>query len=146
MTTCRHDSSAHPSDGDQGAGSPPNRPSGAGRFGLHVTRMRGGRVVISVTGALDLSTVDALRATAHQEIQTGARQLVLDLSAMPFWDSSGMGAVASVYRRAARVGASVALAGLSSTLEKKYRLTGMDRVVPLHGDVCTALARPESES
>lgn len=108
--------------------------------------MHGGRVVVSVTGTLDLSTVDALRATAHQEIETGARHLVLDLSAMPFWDSSGMGAVASVYRSAARVGASVVLAGLSSTLEKRYRLTGMDRVVPLHGDVCAALARPESES
>ena len=40
---------------------------------------------------------------------------------------------------AADVGASVVLAGLSPTLEKTYRLTGMDTVVPLHRDVCTAL-------
>ncbi|WP_327424719.1 STAS domain-containing protein [Streptomyces sp. NBC_01527] len=101
--------------------------------------MRDGRVVLAVTGAVDWATAGALRATASEEIAAGARKLVLDFSLLSFWDSSGMGAVASAYRSASQVGASVALAGLSPTLEKAYRLTGMDTVVPLHRDVCTAL-------
>ncbi|MET8331528.1 STAS domain-containing protein [Streptomyces sp. NPDC005181] len=102
--------------------------------------MRGGHVVIAVTGAVDWATADALRATALREIAAGAGRLVLDFSFMSFWDSSGIGAVAAAYRSATHIGASVALAGLSPTLEKRYRLTGMDRVVPLHRDVCAALA------
>ncbi|MFC8259575.1 STAS domain-containing protein [Streptomyces sp. NPDC057291] len=101
--------------------------------------MHSGRVVLAVTGAVDRATAGALRATALEEIAAGARKLVLDFSYLSFWDSSGMGAVASAYRSASHVGASVALAGLSPTLERTYRLTGMDRVVPLHRDVCTAL-------
>ncbi|MFI5633426.1 STAS domain-containing protein [Streptomyces sp. NPDC051664] len=102
--------------------------------------MHDGCVVLAVTGAVDWANAGALRATALEEIAAGARKLVLDLSFMSFWDSSGMGAVASAYRSATHVGASVALAGLSPTLEKTYRLTGMDKVIALHRDVCTALA------
>ncbi|MFE4958026.1 STAS domain-containing protein [Streptomyces sp. NPDC056653] len=101
--------------------------------------MHSGRVVLAVTGAVDWATAGALRATALEEIEAGARKLVLAFTYLSFWDSSGMGAVASAYRSATHVGASVALAGLSPTLEKTYRLTGMDSVVPLHRDVCTAL-------
>ncbi|MET7312869.1 MULTISPECIES: STAS domain-containing protein [unclassified Streptomyces] len=123
-------------------GCPGNRPttsSGIRPFCIHVTRMHSGRVVLAVTGAVDRATAGALRATALEEIAAGARKLVLDFSYLSFWDSSGMGAVASAYRSASHVGASVALAGLSPTLERTFRLTGMDRVVPLHRDVCTAL-------
>ncbi|MFF3055302.1 STAS domain-containing protein [Streptomyces sp. NPDC057909] len=101
--------------------------------------MHSGRVMLAVTGAVDWATAGALRATALEEIAAGVRIVVVDFSYLSFWDSSGMGAVASAYRSATRVGASVALAGLSPTLEKTYRLTGMDRVVPLHRDVRTAL-------
>ncbi|WP_442811083.1 STAS domain-containing protein [Streptomyces sp. NBC_01217] len=101
--------------------------------------MHGGRVVLAVTGAVDWATAGALRTTALKEIAAGARRLVLDCSFMCFWDSSGMGAVASAYRSATLVGTSVSVAGLSPRLEQRYRLTGMDRVVPLHRDVRTAL-------
>ena len=134
-----HDQPACPPRCHDCPGNRPTTASAVRPFCIHVTRMRDGRVVLAVTGAVDWATAGALRATALQEIAAGARKLVLDFSLLSFWDSSGMGAVASAYRRATDVGASVVLAGLSPTLEKTYRLTGMDTVVPLHRDVCTAL-------
>lgn len=134
-----HDQPACPPHCHDRPGNGPTTASAVRPFCIHVTRMRGGRVVLAVTGAVDWATAGALRTTALEEIAAGARKLVLDFSLLSFWDSSGMGAVASAYRSASQVGASVALAGLSPTLEKAYRLTGMDTVVPLHRDVCTAL-------
>ncbi|MFJ7947781.1 STAS domain-containing protein [Streptomyces sp. NPDC096354] len=134
-----HDRPASPPHCHGCPGNLPNTASAARPFCIHVTRLRGGRVVLAVTGAVDWATAGALRATSLEEIEAGARKLVLDFSFLSFWDSSGMGAVASAYRSATQVGASVALAGLSPALEKTYRLTGMDTVVPLHHDVCSAL-------
>ncbi|WP_328890904.1 STAS domain-containing protein [Streptomyces sp. NBC_00316] len=140
MAPYSHNQSATPCPCSDVPGALPNTSSGSRPFGIHVTRMHGSGVVIAVTGAVDSTTVDALRAAALEEIAAGARRLVLDLSSLDFWNLNGMGAVAAAYRSATHVGASVALAGLSPTLEKRYRLTGMDKVVPLHRDVCAALA------
>lgn len=88
-------------------GCPGNRPttsSGIRPFCIHVTRMHSSRVVLAVTGAVDWATAGALRATALEEIAAGARKLVLDFSYLSFWDSSGMGAVASAYRSRRRLG------------------------------------------
>lgn len=134
-----HDRPAFPPHRHGCPGIRPTATSGIRPFCIQVTRMDGGRVVLAVTGAVDWANAGALRAAALEEIAAGARKLVLDFSFLSFWDSSGMGAVASAYRSATDVGASVVLAGLSPTLEKTYRLTGMDTVVPLHRDVCTAL-------
>ena len=54
--------------------------------------------------------------------------LVLDFSEVRFMDSSGLGLILGRSEKGALVGASVRLAGLSDTLYKLIRLSGIEKV------------------
>lgn len=54
--------------------------------------------------------------------------LILDFSAVRFMDSSGIGLILGRTERAVAVGATVRLTGLSDTLYKLIRLSGLERV------------------
>jgi anti-sigma B factor antagonist len=118
----------------------PDPSSTSKQFHITITRMACNRVILAVTGPMDWTTVSAVRVAALDEIASGARRLVLDLAEVDFLDSSGMGVIASAYRDAALVGASVVLAGLSPALEKRYRGSGLHIAVPPYRDVPSALA------
>lgn len=50
----------------------------------------GGAVVLSVTGELDMNTVQVLSERAQHELDAGAGVLLIDLSGLGFMDSSGL--------------------------------------------------------
>lgn len=54
--------------------------------------------------------------------------LILDFSGVRFMDSSGVGLILGRTERATAVGATVRLVGLSDTLYKLVRLSGLERV------------------
>ncbi|RMH41719.1 MAG: anti-sigma factor antagonist [Alphaproteobacteria bacterium] len=72
-------------------------------------------------------------ATAPQET------VVIDMAKVEFLDSSGLGAIVAVLKALTPSGKSVALAGLSETVAKVFRLTRMDRVFTIFEDVGAAL-------
>jgi len=88
--------------------------------------------------------VDSARIDAPQAIQfkdqmreltagrTGA--IVLDLHAVGFVDSSGLGAIVASMKQLAP-GQELQLAALTPTVEKVFRLTRMDSVFKIHKDL-----------
>lgn len=60
-----------------------------------------------------------------------AKRVVLDLSAVDFLDSSGLGAVVGAMKTMGE-GRKLDLAGLSPTVEKVFRLTRMDTVFRIY--------------
>lgn len=88
--------------------------------------------------------IDALVAIRFKEAMRAAAgdaapRVVVDLSAVQFLDSSGLGALVAVMKL---IGAArrLELAGLSANVDRVFRLTRMDRVFPLHADLAAALA------
>ena len=69
----------------------------------------------------------------------GAPHVVLDLSAVEFVDSSGLGAIVAAMKQ---LGATrrLDLAGLTPTVERVFRLTRMDTVFTIHADIASAQA------
>jgi anti-sigma B factor antagonist len=64
-------------------------------------------------------------------IAEGYTELVLDLSNLQFMDSSGLGAMVSVFKMLGHRG-NVTVAGISKNLFSLFRMTGMDRVFPVY--------------
>lgn len=92
-------------------------------------------------GELDAYTVskfrDALGGLADQQY------LLIDLSAVPFMDSAGLGALIGGIRRAREAGGDVAVACSRPTLTRLLHTTGFDRIVSVTEtieDAATALA------
>ena len=96
-----------------------------------------------------LITVDEPRIDAAIAIQFKERvrelageeptRVVLDMGAVEFLDSSGLGAVVAAMKHLGKE-RSLELAGLTPTVAKVFRLTRMDTVFKLHKDASTAVA------
>lgn len=107
---------------------------------------------VEKSGALQV-TVEANRIDASSAIQFKDRfrevvedssgPIVLDMSQVDFLDSSGLGAVVAALKLLGP-DQNLALAGLTSTVEKVFRLTRMDSVFTIHPDAESAIgARAE---
>jgi anti-anti-sigma factor len=82
--------------------------------------------VVRIVGDLDVSNVDRLRA-ALDAIDDPLATIVVDLSALSFMDSSGLGALLERHRR----GASITLRNPSTIVRRVVTATGLDDVLRL---------------
>jgi anti-sigma B factor antagonist len=94
-------------------------------------------------GDLDAFTVSQFRDSLAR--LSTSRQLVIDLSGVPFVDSAGLGAVVGGIRRVRDRGGDVVLACNRPTLVRVLRMTGVDRIVTIAATVDKAIATFECE-
>ena len=80
-------------------------------------------------GELDAYTVGQFREALADLSSTD--RLLIDLSAVPFMDSAGLGALIGGIRRAREAGGDVAVACSRPTLTRLLHTTGFDRIVPV---------------
>jgi anti-sigma B factor antagonist len=81
-------------------------------------------------GFLDLSTVDLLKTTVGPACGAG-RDVVLDLSGLTFCDSTGVGALVWLYRRAAAGDSRLIAYAPRKTVREVLRISGVDRIIPV---------------
>lgn len=89
-------------------------------------------------GELDAYTVGQFRE-ALTGLATTSR-LVIDLSAVPFMDSAGLGALIGGIRRTRENSGEVSVACSRPTLTRLLHTTGFDRIVPVSESLADAIA------
>lgn len=92
-------------------------------------------------GELDAYTVSQFREALGG--LASKQYLLIDLSAVPFMDSAGLGALIGGIRRAREAGGDVAVACSRPTLTRLLHTTGFDRIVPVTETVEAAAAALE---
>jgi anti-anti-sigma factor len=85
--------------------------------------------IITLTGEIDVSNVDSLRATIEPAVETAPERIVFDLTALEFMDSSG---VALLLHAATRAG-SVHLRQPSNIVRRIIEITGLTDVLHIDG-------------
>lgn len=94
--------------------------------------MMGNTLVIRVAeDRIDAASAIQFKERMRDLIETDCNRVILDLSAVHFLDSSGLGAVVSVMKLMAPQ-RRLELSGLNSTVEKVFRLTRMDTIFTIH--------------
>lgn len=89
-------------------------------------------------GELDAYTVGTFREALAQV--ASAKRLLIDLSDVPFMDSSGLGALIGGIRRAREAEGEVTVACSRPTLTRLLHTTGFDRIVAVADTVDAAEA------
>lgn len=91
-------------------------------------------VVTAMEDRIDAAGAIQFKERMREAVANPAPRVVLDLSAVTFLDSSGLGAVVAVMKL---LGPSrkLELAGLTPTVEKVFRLTRMDTIFTIHPHV-----------
>lgn len=87
-----------------------------------VTQQHADRTVIIVSGEMDLQTYPA-PAEATAVIPLAGKTLYLDLSGVPFMDSSGLNLLITLRRRLRAEGGRLAVTGLQTQPERLLQLT-----------------------
>lgn len=93
---------------------------------------RNGWRVVTVTGRADANTSDTLEAALRKAVE-GHAQVVADFAALDYISSAGLRAVLQVARAAQTRGSEFAVCGLNEFVKKVFHVSGLDRVLHIHG-------------
>ncbi len=91
--------------------------------------------VLSVAGELDMHTSPALQERLDAMSVGEAPKVAVDLSAVPFMDSSSLGVLVANLKRIRERGGDMALVGVAGSPQKVLAITGIDRVIPVFDQV-----------
>ncbi len=103
---------------------------------------RDGRSVVTAAGELDVHSAPVLQAELDPLAQRPEGSVVVDLSAVAFIDSTGLGVLVTALKHVREVGGTLDVVVTAPRVLKVFALTGLDVVIPLHGSLDEALATP----
>jgi anti-anti-sigma factor len=97
--------------------------------------VRGVFTVIRLAGELDYSTAHLAETTVNRALAGPAPHLIFDLSRLTLMDSSGVALLLQTYKRLRELHGTIALAGLSPSVQRTTSITGVTKLMPVFGTV-----------
>src|SRR5918992_5558152 len=91
--------------------------------------------VVAVTGEIDLFTAPEFKQRVAAPIDAGRQNIVVDLSATTFIDSSSLGVLIGAHRRLKLRGGTLLVVCSSEAIAKTFKITGLDGVFTLADSV-----------
>jgi anti-sigma B factor antagonist len=104
-------------------------------------RCERGYTIVTAAGEIDIATVTRLQERLV-ELAANGRPLVADLDRVHFIDSAGLGGLIGAAKRAAAYGGSLHVVCARPQIRQLFRLTGLDRRIPLARTLDEALQAP----
>jgi len=116
-------------------------PPAQGRSGTVEIELReeGAIRIVSLKGRLDAQVSGLVRERLQKLIEEGAVSLILNLEAVDFLDSSGLGVVVAGLRKIKENKGEIKLAGLRPEVRSIFDITRVTRLFQICADVPTAL-------
>ncbi|MEO8106820.1 MAG: STAS domain-containing protein [Actinomycetes bacterium] len=88
--------------------------------------------IVEVSGDVDVWTAESLRGALQRAQALGNPHTVVDLSNVPFVDSTGIGVLVGALKRTKEAGGSLHLVVVSPGIHKVLAITRLDQVFILH--------------
>jgi anti-sigma B factor antagonist len=108
-----------------------------GMLVVTVTESTPAATTLVVSGELDTPGAERLLARLDRLLDQGHRSVVLDLSAVPFCDSSGISALVRGHARASAAAGRLRVSAASPQLTRVLELAGLARMLGLQSTVVT---------
>jgi anti-sigma B factor antagonist len=96
--------------------------------------------VVEAVGAVDLASVPQLRDAISEHIVAGRTNLLVDLRAVTYVDSTGLGVLVGASKAVHAAGGSLRLVCDNPRLLRLLRITGLDKAFAVYPTVEAALA------
>ncbi len=103
------------------------------------TRPESDCTVVTAVGEVDVFTAPSLDEALSAPISAGNRCLIVDLSGVDFLDSTGLSVLVKALKRVRESEGSLDVVVSADRVAKVFRLTGLDKVIPLHATLADAL-------
>ena len=99
-----------------------------------------GRSVLAVGGEIDVYTAPKLRDHIADLVQAGHYDIVIDLTAVEFLDSTGLGVLVGGLKKVRSHEGSLSLVCAQDRLLRIFRITGLAKVFVIHPDLASAVS------
>ncbi|MFT4286771.1 anti-sigma factor antagonist [Nocardioides sp.] len=100
----------------------------------------GRTTIVSVGGEIDVYTAPKLRDKITELVAAGAYDLIVDLEAVEFLDSTGLGVLVGGLKKVRAHDGSLQLVCTQDRLLKIFRITGLSKVFTIHESAESAIA------
>lgn len=115
-------------------------PYNAGMFQFERSE-RDGVTVLTLAGNLDAATSAGLKKEVVVLTDSGKTRVAVDLGKVTLIDSTGVGVLISLFKRARAAGGAVHFAALGGQPKEIFRLLRLDRSLDLHPTLDEAIAK-----
>ena len=97
-------------------------------FRIELLDSASGARIMKLTGPLTIQTLFEFQDVARQQTE---KPVIIDVTAVPYMDSAGLGSVVSVFTSCERAGRGFALTGLSDRIRTLFQITHVDGLLPV---------------
>lgn len=105
----------------------------------------GERTVVSLGGEIDVYTAPFVRERLDEVIHDGKVDIVVDLTAVRFLDSTGLGVLVGRLKLTRSLGGALRLVSREERVLKVFQITGLDKVFEIHPTLDEALAAAQAD-
>lgn len=107
-------------------------------LGLDVTEYDNGTTVLAVRGEVDVYTAPRLREKLVELVSKGKHEIVVDLEAVDFLDSTGLGVLVGGLKRLRSHEGDLSLVCTQQRILKVFEITGLTKVFTIYESVDAA--------
>jgi anti-anti-sigma factor len=108
---------------------------------VEAKQLDSGVAVVTITGRLAMGgETERLDAAVKSLLQKDQKKFVLDLTALDYLDSSGLGMLVSCLTNVRKAGGELALAGANPRIKRILAMTGLDTIMPMFDTLAAATA------
>lgn len=90
--------------------------------------------VVEPTGILDSTKAEEFRQSVEALLEEGAEVILVDLKGITFIDSSGLGTLVVLLKKARSLNRSFCICSINDQVRMLFELTSMDRVFEIYED------------
>lgn len=87
-----------------------------------------GKVVVTLTGNLYVEEAAVMREKLLEYANKGYKNFLINLTGVDYIDSSGLGVLVAIQKRALQQGGGVVIAGLGGVVKELFELTRLNKV------------------
>lgn len=96
-------------------------------FAVHPEHIDG-RLVVAVSGEVDLFTAPELKTAITEGIDAGAASVVVDLTRTTFLDSTALGVLIGAVKRLHANGGKLTIVNSDRNIARTFEITGLDQI------------------
>ena len=85
-------------------------------------------LILKIHGEIDVSNIAVFKETLLKGIEQKTPNILLDCEELKYIDSTGLGVLVSIYKKAKEMGGSIQIIHLKPYLQKIFLITDLDKI------------------
>ncbi|MBM7555264.1 STAS domain-containing protein [Halanaerobacter jeridensis] len=98
-------------------------------------------LIVRINGNFDLHTAEYFKKQISSYLKKEINNLILDLQSIDVIDSSGIGAILSIYKKIKKRGGKIVIININPTLKRIFELSGLLNIIKVYSSQREALEK-----